>query len=68
VVLIRSGQHGPEEPDDLGWGALVGGEVQVVDVPGQPVEILETPNVRILAERLTPLLAAAAERSESVGS
>jgi thioesterase domain-containing protein len=43
-------------PDDLGWGSLAGGGVEVHIIPGHHVSILREPNVRTLARRLTEAL------------
>jgi thioesterase domain-containing protein/acyl carrier protein len=37
---------------DLGWGALAGGGLEVVAVPGNHDTMLKEPNVRVLAEAL----------------
>ena len=36
----------------LGWGKLVSGKIEVEDVPGRHTDILEEPNVIVLAEKL----------------
>jgi len=40
----------------LGWGHLVTGQLEIEDVPGSHLGILEEPNVQELAARLGGLL------------
>jgi thioesterase domain-containing protein len=39
-----------------GWGGLVGGRLDVVDVPGDHLEMMEEPHVREVANALAELL------------
>jgi aspartate racemase len=60
VVLFRAANRempaGYEMDPLLGWGDLVTGELQIEDVPGSHLGILEEPNVQELASLLGGLL------------
>ncbi len=53
VVLYRASEREPLEPEDrcLGWSKILH-DLDVVDVPGDHLGILEPPNVSLLAEHL----------------
>ena len=44
------------EDELLGWGGLVSGGIEVLDVTGRHLEMLVEPNVRVLAEKLRACL------------
>jgi thioesterase domain-containing protein len=54
VALFRAAERSAEEGPDpaLGWGAWVGGPLQIHVVPGTHNTFIEEPNVPVLAERL----------------
>jgi thioesterase domain-containing protein/acyl carrier protein len=56
AVLFRaaevSGAPAGAPADDLGWGRLLSGPLEVETVPGHHLNLLAEPNVQILAERL----------------
>jgi thioesterase domain-containing protein/acyl carrier protein len=55
------------EPDSvLGWTELALGGIQVHDIPGDHISIIEEPNVGILAERLRQCLSKARQEAESL--
>jgi thioesterase domain-containing protein len=37
---------------DLGWGTIATGSLQIFDIPGDHLGILQEPNVQLLAEKL----------------
>jgi aspartate racemase len=39
-------------PPEIGWRKLVNGELEIYEVPGTHMGILEEPNVQVLAEKL----------------
>ncbi|MBD1911608.1 MULTISPECIES: non-ribosomal peptide synthetase [unclassified Leptolyngbya] len=58
VILFRAMDRDPFEVDpnqDMGWGSYVD-RLEVVHIPGNHLGILRTPNVRMMAEHLTPYL------------
>jgi thioesterase domain-containing protein/acyl carrier protein len=57
VTLLRATDSGVSTPD-YGWGGLVTGPWQVVDVPGTHESVVWPPNVRWLAEALRDELTA----------
>jgi amino acid adenylation domain-containing protein len=58
VVLVRSAE-GPAPDDTLGWGELVEGRVEVVQVGGTHSTLLESPTVEAVAAELGARLARA---------
>ena len=58
VVLFRAlDQPMGIHPDPLlGWGPLIAGELEIIDVPGFHGSMVMEPRVRVLAEKLAPLL------------
>ncbi|MES1241756.1 MAG: amino acid adenylation domain-containing protein [Acidobacteriota bacterium] len=53
AVLFRAAESAAGDPsDDLGWGRLLSGPLEVETVPGHHLNLLAEPNVQILAERL----------------
>ena len=58
VILFRAlDQPMGIHPDPLlGWGPLIGGELEIIDVPGFHGSMVMEPRVRVLAEKLVPLL------------
>jgi thioesterase domain-containing protein/acyl carrier protein len=43
-------------PPDLGWSSLLSGELEIYDVPGNHMTILEEPNVQVLSQKLRTCL------------
>ena len=41
-----------EDVYPLGWGALAGGGLEIIEVPGIHADIVREPHVRVLAEKL----------------
>jgi aspartate racemase len=68
VTLFRArtrplfGLHGR----DLGWAALAGQGLDIVEIPGNHESILQDPHVRVLAERLMEYLQKARSTSGRV--
>jgi thioesterase domain-containing protein len=52
AVLFRAAESPNEPTDDLGWGELLRGPLEIVSVPGQHLTMLKEPNVATLAERI----------------
>ncbi|HYM74921.1 MAG TPA: SDR family NAD(P)-dependent oxidoreductase [Candidatus Dormibacteraeota bacterium] len=50
--VTRSVGAVPENDELLGWGGLAAGGIEVQDVPGSHGDMLNEPNVRVLAEKL----------------
>jgi thioesterase domain-containing protein len=57
LFRARTDRLGRPRPTDLGWGAFAAGGVKIHPLPGTHASIVEEPNVRVLAERLTACLA-----------
>jgi amino acid adenylation domain-containing protein len=59
ITLFRAGANRVQEQlgPDLGWGKWAGGGLDIYDVPGTHLTMLEEPNARVLAEKLTICLA-----------
>jgi amino acid adenylation domain-containing protein len=58
LVLFRA-SHQPSrirEDPKLGWGAVVGEEIEVYEIPGHHTSIIYEPRVRLLAEKLNQIL------------
>ena len=66
VVLMRASKQLPWQVADryMGWKPLLGGNVEVCEVPGHQQNLMLEPNVRHLAEALTGRLKAAQQRFE----
>jgi thioesterase domain-containing protein/acyl carrier protein len=55
MVLFRAMERDEFEVDydrDLGWGTIATGSLQIFDIPGDHLGILQDPNVQLLAEKL----------------
>ncbi len=54
ITLFRAQEQPPESPPerDMGWAALAQGGVDVRDVPGDHLSMLQEPHVRVLAEEM----------------
>jgi aspartate racemase len=55
MVLFRAMERDEFEVDgdrDLGWGTIATGSLQIFDIPGDHLGILQEPNVQLLAEKL----------------
>jgi len=50
-----------------GWRELVSGDVEVHEIPGNHIDIIKEPHVRVLAEELRACLDAVEERQPCVG-
>jgi aspartate racemase len=63
VILFKAANpvdaHTSSVAPDGGWGKLVTGGMEIYDVPGDHLSILQEPNVKVLAERLKICLAKA---------
>jgi thioesterase domain-containing protein len=57
-----------DTPADFGWSRLALGGVEVVDVPGDHMSMMQKPNVGVLAARIDDALQQATDRVNSVGS
>jgi len=70
LVFFRSQDRGPEYDRDpsMGWGACVMGGVQIHIVPGNHVDMMSMPSVRVIAEKLATYLDNGLNRKESVGT
>ena len=53
-----------EKYPDLGWGTLIGGDVDTVFIPGEHLSLLEEPHVRVFAQKLKSVLDGAVVDSE----
>lgn len=56
IVVFKARENdwtGHKRPSDLGWGVYADGAVKVYEIPGNHLNILEDPNVQILASALT---------------
>ncbi len=58
VVFFRVQEHGPEYDHDpsMGWDTYVKGGVQVHMVPGDHLDMMSTPSVAVIAEKLATYL------------
>ncbi len=58
LTLFRGSDARNSEQDDptLGWGKWAGGGVELYDVPGTHLSMLEEPHAKVLAEHLTDCL------------
>jgi thioesterase domain-containing protein/acyl carrier protein len=59
VILFRATDnltYSYEYPPDLGWSNFVSGELEVYDVPGNHMTILEEPHIHVLSEKLRACL------------
>jgi thioesterase domain-containing protein len=58
LIIFRSVSRGTTFDNDelLGWGRLVSGGIEVQDVAGRHIEMLNEPNVRVLALKLRTCL------------
>ncbi len=60
VTLFRSSERdlgvGFEWDEQLGWGSLAGGGLEIHDVPGNHLSIFEEPHIQILATKLRTCL------------
>jgi thioesterase domain-containing protein len=56
TVLRASEDVGGERAEDLGWGPLASGGLEVADVPGDHYSVLRAPQVATVAELLAWLL------------
>jgi len=63
ITLFRSEESVAEARGrpDLGWGELAKGGVEIHDVPGDHISMLQEPNVQVLARRLYESLSALQE-------
>ena len=52
ISLFRATEQFYDQGDDLGWGRLNAPEINVVEVPGNHMTILQKPNVGVLASLL----------------
>jgi thioesterase domain-containing protein len=55
VTLLRAGDGGADAADDdptLGWGALVGGRLEVVPFAGDHFGPVREPSVQVIADML----------------
>ena len=54
ITLFRAQEQPPEAPSerDMGWAALAQGGVDVRDVPGDHLSMLQEPHVRVLAKEM----------------
>ncbi len=54
ITLFRAQEQPPESPPerDMGWAALAQGGVEVVDVPGDHLGMLQEPHVQALAQEM----------------
>jgi aspartate racemase len=69
ITLFKAAEEGAEfGPDpDLGWGSIAHGGVEVYEVPGDHMTILDEPRVAKLAEQLRLCLKAAQEKFAYMG-
>ncbi len=58
VVLFRTAERYVDD-ETLGWGALVGDGLEIVDLPGNHGTLLESPTLEVLARELKARLAVA---------
>nr|WP_236065157.1 non-ribosomal peptide synthetase [Reticulibacter mediterranei] len=68
VTLIRAHEGAQQFSTDptLGWGKLVSGSMQIIDVPGDHYSMFASPNIQVLADHLRScLLKNATKRSLS---
>jgi amino acid adenylation domain-containing protein/non-ribosomal peptide synthase protein (TIGR01720 family) len=58
ITLFRSAESVAEysQEPDMGWGKLAQGGVEIYDVPGDHLSMLQEPNVQVLAEALRACL------------
>jgi thioesterase domain-containing protein len=64
ITLLRAegrGYHGMEllgthEDEELGWGSLAGGGLEIRDVPGEHGNVLNEPYVQVVVEELKTIL------------
>jgi len=70
LVFFRVQDRGPEYDRDLtmGWEVCVMGGVQVHIVPGNHVDMMRLPNVRIVAEKLATYLDNGSNQNASAGA
>jgi amino acid adenylation domain-containing protein len=54
VTLFRASEQAADHtpPSDWGWGRLVSGGVEIHEVPGDHISMIDEPQVQVLAERL----------------
>ena len=70
AVLFRSDANRRVRPalPHWGWGAVVRGEFNVVEVPGDHLSVVEEPHVQVLARELTAALERARRRVEQAAA
>jgi thioesterase domain-containing protein len=70
VVFLRVQDRGPEYDHDptMGWDTYVKGGVQVHFVPGDHLDMMRMPSVRVVAEKLATYLDNGSNHSRSVGT
>ncbi|MBN1148156.1 MAG: amino acid adenylation domain-containing protein [Anaerolineales bacterium] len=58
LVLFRAAKQilGAYPDPKLGWGTVVGDQIEVYEIPGHHTSIIYEPRVRLLADKLNPIL------------
>ena len=68
ILRTRQGQQMAFGRSDLGWSAVTPGALEVIDVPGTHIGVLDSPFVGQVAEKITRWLASESQRHAKSGN
>ncbi|MFF2376610.1 amino acid adenylation domain-containing protein [Streptomyces xiamenensis] len=54
LLLLRAVDEGPQYGPDLGWGELIKGSLEIVDVPGDHNSVMYPPHAAVAAQAIAP--------------